>query len=352
MKTKLFLIILISCYLIILFSCTECSFNLSGDKEITILSYNVENLFDDVDNGSEYSSYDPGGEDWNIELYHSKLMQISEVIGRAVRGGPDILAMQEVENSNVLNALKDDYLKGMGYLYSVITPAEDSAVNTVLLSRIPVTSYTAHRVSINGKAVGRNIIEANFNYDGKLLTVFNNHWKSKSGGVEKTEKERLETAALIRRRLSALYSGNPELDIVILGDLNENIDEYLRIGMTYQTALIPFDAEYPEYFAEKSLLITGEMDKASGSDTGFILYSPWNNSDYKGSYVYRDSWETIDHFLLNSSLFDNSAFTYSGFSVIREDFMLTDSAYPRRWNSESASGYSDHLPILLRLVLN
>ncbi len=349
MKTNTLFLFILAAYAAVLLSCTECSLEGTKNRCITIISYNVENLFDDVDNGSEYRSYDPGEGVWNLELYHTKLSRISEVIENSVNGGPDILALQEIENENVLSALKDAYLKGMGYIYSVMAPAEGSAVNSAVLSRIPVTGFKAHSISINGDYPGRNILEVNFDYDGRLLTLFINHWKSKSGGAFETENKRLESASLIRRRLLELYGGNPLEDIIVLGDLNENIDEYLRTGKSYQTALMPDSENIDGSFSSKSLVITEKTGSSRSSAEEVVLYSPWSDSGYKGSYVYKDSWETIDHFLLNSALFDNTGFSFGSFEPVMKDFMLNDDGYPVRWSSETGTGYSDHLPVMLIL---
>ncbi|HDY87630.1 MAG TPA: hypothetical protein ENH82_05865 [bacterium] len=58
------------------------------------------------------------------------------------------------------------------------------------------------------------------------LIIFNNHWKSKLGGAEETEFQRLEVAALIAGKLREIHLEQPYADIVVLGDLNENVVEY------------------------------------------------------------------------------------------------------------------------------
>ena len=68
------------------------------------MCWNVENLFDDVDNGTEFPDYDPAG-----QVGHRGIPPagdtVAEVIRKAVPGGPDVLVLQEVENENALRAL-------------------------------------------------------------------------------------------------------------------------------------------------------------------------------------------------------------------------------------------------------
>ena len=60
-------ILLLPMVLLTFISCTRCTFPGSKPKDgkVTVLSYNVENLFDDVDNGTEYPENDPGAGEWD-----------------------------------------------------------------------------------------------------------------------------------------------------------------------------------------------------------------------------------------------------------------------------------------------
>lgn len=317
--------------------------------EVTILSYNVENLFDDVDNGTEYNKYDPGAGQWTTELFHIKLIHIAEVIKASTYLGPDILAFQEVENQNALLQLKNNYLEGMGYRYDLFIPTEGAAVNLALLSRFPIDNVHTHCFDLQTTYSPRYIIEVQINCRGKSLIIFNNHWKSKLGGAEETEFQRLEAAALIARKLREIHIEQPYADIVVLGDLNENVDEYIRIAGKYQTALIPAEEPAPENYGSKSLFITMTPDNTGVHGIRVVLYSSWNDSNHEGSYVYGDLWETIDHMLISAGLFDSSGLVYNSFEVVKKDFMLNDDGFPLRWNTDLACGYSDHLPLLLTL---
>jgi len=60
-----------------------CAASASG---LTLMSYNVENLFDDVHNGSEYREFDPGRGTWNAEFFKVRIKSIAEVVRKAVPG--------------------------------------------------------------------------------------------------------------------------------------------------------------------------------------------------------------------------------------------------------------------------
>lgn len=342
-------------------SCSGCTlpFLDGGSAEsVTILSYNVENLFDDVTNGTEYYQYDPSRGEWTTELFHRKLAALSEVILSSPRGGADILALQEVENINAAETLRDHYLKGGGYKYIQMTKTPDSAIQLVCMSRYPIISSRSHRTSIDALPLTRPIMEVTLDIEGVHCTLLLNHWKSKYGGAEETEPLRLASAALIRRRTAEIKEEFPERDIIVAGDLNVRTDEYEFINREYPTALMPLseaaaspgESAWENAFSRTAepLFLTGNPEKADGIA---IFYSPWleEETDPPGSYVYGGEWEQIDHFLLGPNLFDGKGVDFLDFSVEAPDFILGKDGYPYSFYRTSGTGYSDHLPLLMEL---
>jgi len=305
------------------------------------MSYNVENLFDDRDDGSEYSDYDPGEGTWNTPLYHAKLKNISEAIRATGNGGPDICLLQEVENERVVTDLLEGHLNVLKYRHAITAPKNQSATTVALLSRYRPRAVFAHSVHLDGGVPLRPILEVWFDIHGDGVVVFNNHWKSKSGGARETEIYRRAAAGFIRERVASLAEERPDLCIVIAGDLNERVDEYAASGGEYPTALMIGDTG-----AGGTLRLTGSwVEAAAGSS---LLFSPWLDTTFRGSYAYAGNWEKIDHFLIAGAS-EGTGFLYSGFEVIADEFLLDRDGYPRRWSTRTADGYSDHLPILLEM---
>ena len=249
----------LSILLILLLSFTSssrCTLGLPlGGSSLTVMTYNVENLFDDIDNGTEYSDYDPGEGAWSTESFHAKLANISEVLRTAGSNGVDIIALQEVESAHALDLLKDSYLNGMGYRYAVISPDEGAAVRVSFLSRLPLQDVRTHRVQVKGEYPSRSLLEVRVEFHGHSLVLINCHWKSKSGGARKTEEQRLAASELIVLRLKELFREDPGVNVIILGDLNENPDEFLQIQKSYQTALLPNEDDIPLEYAKRSLFV-------------------------------------------------------------------------------------------------
>lgn len=327
-------------------SCAGCDIGAVSGR-LDIMSYNVENLFDDVHDGTEYREFDPQLGEWSTELFHLKMQQIADVIRAAAPGGPDIVALAEIENLNALATLNETYLKGMGY-QTIASESGKTAIVVGLLSRFPVTSVRAHHASEQtfGSAgeQPRDILEARLDCNGAPLVIFVNHWKSKIGGAEATEASRRACAGIIARRAAEILAAEPSVDIIVAGDLNENWDEHLRTQDAYPTALMPAEA-----CEGGCLALAGDRGIMRSAGRSVVFYSPWMEGTFPGSYCLAGQWESIDHTLLAATLFDGEGLEYGSFEVFRPNFLLKADGAPRGFSATSRSGYSDHLPILLHL---
>ncbi|MDD9985953.1 MAG: endonuclease/exonuclease/phosphatase family protein [Spirochaetaceae bacterium] len=318
---------------------------------ISVLSYNVQNLFDAMEQGAEYDEFRAGR--WDAARYAARLNRIAAVLRDVHPGGADILALQEVENRRAALDLRDR-LRDLGYAYVVAVPNDGAdlglTLTPVVLSRLPVLRVRLHQVWHGGRYL-RPIVEAELDLGGgRSLFLFNNHWKSKRGGAEETAPARRAATTVLGDRIRELQRTDPLADLLVTGDLNESVDDHAAAG--YPTAL----AGLPRGTAGV-LAVTGRpFDARSAFDArppagGVVLYSPWLELEAagRGTVVHRDAWETPDHFLLSAGLFDREGVWYApgGFAVIRDGLVSPATGYPLRWIG--TDGHSDHLPILLHL---
>ena len=337
---------------------------LSCSGQIVVLTYNVENLFDDRSDGREYPEY--RGENWNTELYHRKLSALARAIKATSSGGPDVLCLQEIESRAALLDLRDRYLKNMGYRYLVFVPQEGTATNVACLSRLPVVRTKVHAVGSFDGIPLRHILEVQLSYEGSTLYLFNNHWKSKTGGVDVTAPARRRAAEVLVERVREILISVPSADLLVLGDLNENLDEWNRIGGRYLTATLPDEAPGTEFQSDgwerQTLFLTPSQSRTGLWEDRLVLYDPWYEMPpgQRGSSAYQGRWQTPDRVLLSAGLFDGEGFAYrrNSFRVIKEDFLLDPSSgFPLRWRAGARAGArdagtSDHLPLLVTLELN
>ena len=277
------------------------------------MTWNLQNLFDDINNGSEYREFVPSADGWTSEQFHGKMARLAEAIGAAVPGGPDVLLIQEIENGNCLTELNESYLKGMDYRYQALETVQGQAVTVGILSRYPLSGVLVHRYSLPESPSNRPILELRVDLEGDSVIIFNNHWKSKLGGTKETEPVRREAA---RDWITALLS----------------VDEIESI---------------PAGLRGNSLVYTENRAVMPSAES--LLFYPWSLSDEPGSYCFNGRWEKIDHLFLSGGFFDGSGLEFDDFRVHKEDFLLYPDGAPRRWDSRTGEGYSDHLALILTL---
>jgi endonuclease/exonuclease/phosphatase family metal-dependent hydrolase len=327
-----------------------------ADRSIVLMTWNVNNLFDGKDDGDEYDEFKESS-GWSTEKYLGRINIISAAIG-TVEPKPDIIMFQEIESLKILEDLAQSMSGGFSWRHFANNPG--SAVGLGIISRLPLSYARAHSITINGVTTPRPVLEARIHLDNEDFVIFICHWKSKIGGDRATENVRMSCARVILRRLSELWENEPELGVIIAGDLNENHDEFLRQGGI--CALIPDDIYSAQlagcYGSEKIAGLQKDFFVLSGNkppvpvhfpEGTVTLFSPWMADLENGSFYYKNDWETIDHLLISHQLFNNSGLEYEGAMVINNPHFANSNGHPVSYNIRTGSGLSDHLPLLLVL---
>ncbi len=307
---------------------------------LKIASYNVENLFDMQNNGTEYDAYRPNTHNWTWKNFQKKLLNISEVICDI---NADIIALQEVENENVLKALKKK-LRSVGcyYRYHAISHKKNSAIQVAILSKIPIQS--TKEIVVNRKLAFRNILEAKFMLDGEIFYIFNNHWASKRWA----EHSRIISARALKKRLLSL---DKNVAYIILGDFNNDYDEYLHLEPKHNNSSgkTAINDVLKTVTKAKQLVRIEDL-----SSTHFSHYNLWlEEPNYRRwSHNFYGKKEALDTILLPHSLFDAKGLDYvkDSFKVFRRNYLFHPKGYIFRWEykkfKHQGRGYSDHLPIV------
>ncbi|MDR2097395.1 MAG: endonuclease/exonuclease/phosphatase family protein [Spirochaetaceae bacterium] len=334
---------------------------------MSIATWNLQALFDGQDDGNEYDEYS-GDNGWNNEKYLARLNNFSKAIASIEKKGPDIIALIELENSAVLERLGGEYLKDSGYRYSYFAGLSGYSLGLGLLSRYPVTKARSHSSNINGEILPRPVAEVWLEPEGEPIAIFICHWKSKLGGDADTEALRRDAARVILRRTAVIKQENPAIPILVLGDLNENYDEFIRQDGELRCALLLDDPEAAKLtgysrdseeqdgknprIAQDFLILSTEKPPQSAffADVDGVFYTPWKTELEKGSYFYGGAWETIDHFLLSGAFFDSAGWEYKDAAVIDAEPFVNSKGEPNLYNTRTGSGLSDHLPLLLSLT--
>ncbi|MCL2720275.1 MAG: endonuclease/exonuclease/phosphatase family protein [Treponema sp.] len=326
---------------------------LEDSKYITIMTWNVHNLFDGKDDGYEYSEFLQSS-GWSLEKYMGRINSISAAIDR-LEVYPDILILQEIESLQVLEDLEFALKRNFSWSHFVNNP--ESAIGVGILSRFPITEVMAHSVTVHKDTAPRPVLEARIQTGNGDFIIFACHWKSKIGGDDVTESVRKASTRVILRRIRELQKDEPQTGVIVAGDLNLNYDEFYRRGSNVVCALIPDDPlciklTNIEKDAQRDyVVINGSKPPVPVHfpEETIVLYSPWINELKNGSYFYRNSWETIDHFLVSGHFFNKSLWLYEKTIVINFEPFANFDGIPVPYNPRTGNGLSDHLPLLLTL---
>lgn len=345
--------------------------------EWTLLSYNVENLFD-ADGVAIYDDYKPAK--YTPEHLAVKVANIARVLSRVDEGrGPDVAVFNEVEldqtpgsagkdarawlesvkNRKLSDLLKEsplpETITGLpaeafllkaceeeGLLgYQVATTDEEpgayedgrpKAVRNVVFSRFPIKG-----VRTIPTANARAILEVTLDVDGNPLTVFANHWKSGAGDAD-NELARIDNAKTLRARLDEIFAKDPNADVIVAGDLNSHYNQNRRYRQMKDTGI-------------NDILGSQGNELALRSKTA-DLYNLWFElpSNNRGSDIYKEEWGTLMNLILSRGLYDQNGVQYvdNSFSVVKIPALNADVfGRPVRWSKSSApGGFSDHFPVM------
>ncbi|WP_462181476.1 endonuclease/exonuclease/phosphatase family protein [Campylobacter concisus] len=263
-------------------------------SEISIATYNVQNLFDCKNDGSEYLDFQVGVSKWDCEAAGGKLQRTRQIISAI---DTDIIALQEVENEQVLKSL----VEGSDYKFIIFTKEKNSPVGLGIVSKIQPSSSEIFKVP-NVKT--RNILKVVFEVDKKNFSVFVNHFPAFKNGLNTQKKaERTLRAALTK-----------EQNAIILGDFNSP-------------------------YGEKSIL--NDIIATRGF---YDLYKELAPED-RYSHTANGKKRAIDHVLLSPSFMANGDLSYidGSFEVFKPSFVVDEHGFAK------SDLYSDHFALKFKI---
>ncbi|GHV87160.1 endonuclease [Spirochaetia bacterium] len=355
---QIFLVLLAEIFLLSCGGCETAGGAANAGKRagsISIMTWNLQALFDGTEQGWEYDEY-RNSTGWSGEKYSARLNNIAKGIEHLEQGAPDILALEEVENIRVLEDLAGGPLSKYGYRWTFFAGNPGVGLGLGVLSRFPLTLTRVHSFHGMGETMPRPVVEVWVQPRDTPLALFICHWKSKIGGDEATEAMRRASARLILRRLREINRERPGTPALVMGDLNENHDEFYRHTGAFISALVPDDPQAAELlpnYQQDFLVLSQNKPPVSAwfGPEAMALYSPWHNELSGGSYYYKKAWETIDHFLLNDALFDGTGWDFKDCALINVRPFTNAKGLPAAYNPRTGAGLSDHLPLLLTLKI-
>ncbi|MCC6460140.1 MAG: endonuclease/exonuclease/phosphatase family protein [Saprospiraceae bacterium] len=311
--------------------------------------YNLENLFDTLDNPDiNDADFLPGGRlHWDNDKYWKKQANMAKVISQlATDKTPDgvaILGVAEIENRVVLEDLvRQPALKDRNYQIVHFDSPDERGIDVGLLYQpkyFTVLSARALPVTLPEKDSSfdftRDVLYVAGQFDGEPLHVFVNHWPSRSGGESASAWRRAEASRVCRVVVDSLLQTDPNAKIMVMGDLNDdpNNKSVAQVMRAVRSA---------------DKMKTGELYNP--------MYDMFLNGD--GTLAYRDAWNLFDQVIVSKGFVWKKAGGWQFFkpAVFRQPWMFQEEGafrgYPLRTfvGDIFLNGYSDHLPVYLFLV--
>jgi endonuclease/exonuclease/phosphatase family metal-dependent hydrolase len=321
---------------------------------VTIMTFNVQNLFDNADDpDKDDKAYLPIAAkqhvahvaacneieveswrneclylDWSDAAIEHKLGVLADAIKQVDGGrGADIIALQEIENLAILERLRTEYLAGSEYLPGVLIEGSDNrGVDVAFLSRLPIVGEPElHLLEFEQfpERAGdtRGLLEATFELpDGSLLTGFSVHFPAPFHPTE------MRVAAYAH--LNAIRSTLPmDRHVFAAGDFNTSSTEDGRENML-------------ERFVRPFWVVAhDDCDSCPGTQY----------------YARDDSWSFLDMILFSLARGEKATWRIRADSVQianRNPAQVNQNGVPLRYDAAARRGVSDHWPVTVTIELS
>lgn len=309
-------------------------------KEILLLFvmfWNVENYFDTYDNPSTNDDeFTPQGENhWTRKRFEKKRDDIAKTILLAADECgefPALVGLCEVENSYVLEELTENTpLARAEYSFLHKDSPDSRGIDVALLYRGDIfTPLEEHYIASSFPT--RDILYTKGVVNSlDTIHIFVNHWPSKRGNGESSSMKRMLVSHTVRHVTDSILHKNTCANIILMGDFNDTWD-------------------------------TEPLENLSH----LVNLSRWAEGS-EGSYKYRESWSTIDQFLVSDNIIRKGTSEKKDFTpqwiwcekamkifapdhLLCEDDNYLGAKLKRTYTGPRyLGGISDHLPIILEL---
>ena len=304
----------------------------------TIAFYNLENLFDTVDDPDTFDDdFTPKGRKrWNNKRYHRKVKKLASVISQIgkekTNNAPIIVGVAEIENLSVLTDLvntKD--LEEHHYGIVHYDSSDERGIDVALLYQkkhfelldsepIPLLLFNEE----GERDYTRDILVVKGKLKDELVYFIVNHWPSRRKGTKETEHKRIKAAQTIHEIIEKIKAEDDNAKIIIMGDFNDN----------------------PNSPSIKNHLVSEEF------------YNPFESiyDKGRGTATHENNWYLFDQIIFDKSFFEeDNRLTYRRAEIFEEHFLKSWKGkrkgspfrtYIGKWHQ---GGYSDHFPVYITL---
>lgn len=319
-------------------------------KVHTIAFYNLENLFDTINDPNKFDEASPIME-MKVDIgtvYKKKIHNMARVLAdigsEVTRNTPAIIGVSEIENRKVLEDLVNDPLL-LPYDYGIIhfDSPDVRGIDVAFLYKKAIFQplYSSnHELELyddqtRKRVYTRDQLLVSGNFDGEPMHFIVNHWPSRRGGEAKSRPKRVAAAKLNKHLIDSLQVLDPYAKVFTMGDLNDD----------------PINTSIKE-------VLKAKRNKKDVKLKG--IYNPMENMARQGlgSNAYRDAWSLFDQILFTQPLLEKDYSTYRFYRAgIYNRQYLTNrhgrfKGYPLRSFADGGftDGFSDHFPVYAYII--
>ncbi|QTE24102.1 endonuclease/exonuclease/phosphatase family protein [Polaribacter cellanae] len=317
----------------------------------TIAFYNLENLFDTINDTSINDEASPMMElkANRSKVYWDKIDKLGSVISKIgldkAKTSPAIIGVAEVENLSVLEDLvKSKHLAKKHYGIIHYDSPDKRGIDVALLYQKRYFKPVFHQTfnpniyRENRKVYTRDQLLVSGYLDDELIHLIVNHWPSRSGGEAKSRPLREKAAYQNTKIIAQIRDKDPNAKILIMGDFNDD----------------PINSSFKKVLKTKSRKKNVEEND---------IYNPYEDLHRRGfnTLAYRDNLNLFDMILISSPLLDKGKKDFSNYkmfqaNIFNKRFLSQKKGrykgYPFRSfsNGGYTGGYSDHFPVYMYLI--
>ena len=318
----------------------------------TIAFYNLENLFDTINDPLKFDEASPMMEmeaSNRGEVYRKKVKGMARVIADIGRdqskNSPAIIGVCEIENRKVLeDVVNDPLLLGKDYGIIHIDGPDARSIDVALLYQKALfqpIDTSSHELKIyddntRKRKYTRDQLLVSGKLDGDLIHLIVNHWPSRSGGEARSRPKRVAAAKLNKRIIDSLQSNDPYAKIFTMGDLNDD----------------------PTNESVKKVLKAKSKQKSVGLKGIYNPFETMFKDKGYGTTAYRDAWSLFDQIMVTKPLLekDYSSFMFYKAGIYNKQYLTNKrgryKGYPFRSFADGGytGGFSDHFPVYVYVI--
>ncbi len=316
----------------------------------TLAFYNLENLFDTIDDPDLWDERSPILEMKanRSSVYWKKVDNMAKVIAdigkKEAKTSPAIIGVCEIENKQVLEDLiNSKYLKPLNYSIIHYNSHDKRGIDVAMLYQkryfkpTESKSYNVKLYDAGNRVYTRDQLLVSGVLDGEMIHLIVNHWPSRRGGEAKSRPMRVGAAKYNKRMIDSLQKMYDNPKIFGMGDMNDDPNN-ASMKVALQATGVKNDVKDGGIYNPMEDLFDHGYSTLGYRDNINLFDQIYMTSPALAKDNNYKNWQFYKANIFNPNYLTNSKGRYKG--------------YPYRSFSNGAftGGYSDHYPVYIYLI--